>query len=146
MEYASSIWSPYTKQGISKVEMVQRRAIRWTLNDYSPYSSVTVMQHKLDWRSLEQRQSDARLIMLYKIINGHVAIPLPSYLKQPTRMTRHSHPIALHQIHTSFNFYMYSFYHLVMVQWNRLPAINVVVLSTLEQFRVAVRSLDHSLP
>ena len=27
VEYASSVWSPYTKQGMNKVEMVQRRAI-----------------------------------------------------------------------------------------------------------------------
>ena len=40
VEYASTIRSPYTKQGISKVEMVQRRAKRWTLNNYSPHSSV----------------------------------------------------------------------------------------------------------
>ena len=114
VESDSSIWSPYTKQGISKVEMVQRRAIRWTLNDYSPYS----VQYQLGWRSLEQRRSDARLIMPYKIINGHVAVPLPSYFQQPTRMTRHSHPLALRQIHTSFDFYMYkySFYPLVAVQ------------------------------
>ena len=59
VEYASTIWSPYTKQGISKVEMVQRRAIRWTLYNYSPRSSVTEIQHELGWRSLEQRQSDA---------------------------------------------------------------------------------------
>ena len=40
VEYASSIWSPYAKQGISKVEMVQRRAIRWTLNDF-PHTAVS---------------------------------------------------------------------------------------------------------
>ena len=46
-EYASTIWSPYTKQGISKVEMVQSSAMRWALNNYSPHSSVTEMQHEL---------------------------------------------------------------------------------------------------
>ena len=143
VEYASTICSPYTKQDISKVEMVQRRAVRWTLHNYSPYSSVTELQHELGWRSLEQRRSDARLVMVCKIINGHIAITLPSYFQQPTRMTRHSHPLALRQIYTSFNFYKYSFYPLAVVLWNRLPT-NVVVLPTQEQFREAVRSLDLS--
>ena len=123
VEYASNVWSPYTKQGINKVEMVQRRAIRWTMNNYSPHASVTDMQTQLCWRSLEQRKADARLIVLYKIINGFVAIPLPSYFHQPTRLTRHRHP----QIHIFFNFYKYSFFPLSVVQWNRLPA-EVVVL------------------
>ena len=71
--------------------MVQRRAIRWTLNNFSPYDSVSQMQLRLGWRSLDQRRADARLCMLYKIIHGRVA--LPPYFQQPARMTRHSHPL-----------------------------------------------------
>ena len=83
--------------------------------------------------------------MLYKLIHGLVAIPLPPYFRQPLRMSRHSHPLALTQIHTSCNYYKYSFFPPSVVQWNRLPA-GVVVLPTLDQFGVAVRSLDHSMP
>ena len=36
VEYASSVWNPHTKQNISKIEMVQRRAARWVKNNYSP--------------------------------------------------------------------------------------------------------------
>ena len=81
--------------------MVQRRAIGWTQHSYSTYASITQMQNELWLRSLEQRRADARVIMLFKIVHGLVAIPLPSYFEQPSRMTRHSHPLALHQIHTS---------------------------------------------
>ena len=31
IEYSSSVWSPYTKSNIARLEMVQRRATRWTL-------------------------------------------------------------------------------------------------------------------
>ena len=145
VEYASTVWSPYTKKGIKKIEMVQRRSIRWTMNNYSTYDSVTDMETQLCWRSLEQRRADARLMVLYKIIHGLVAIPLPPYFRQPLRMSRHSHPLALTQIHTSCNYYKYSFFPLSVVQWNRLPS-GVVVLPTLDQFGVAVRSLDRSMP
>ena len=35
VEYASVVWSPYTKDNINKIEKVQRRAARWVTNDYS---------------------------------------------------------------------------------------------------------------
>ena len=142
VEYASTVWSPHTKKDIHKIEMVQRRAIRWTQNSYSTYASVTQMQNELGLRSLEQRRADARVIMLFKIVHGLVAIPLPSYFEQPCRRTRHSHPLALRQIHTSVNYYKYSFFPAAVVYWNKLPC-SVVTLPTLDQFSVAVRSLDH---
>ena len=144
VEYASTVWSPHTKKDIHKIEMVQRRAIRWTQNSYSTYASVTQMQNELGLRSLEQRRADARVIMLFKIVHGLVAIPLPSYFEQPSRMTRHSHPLALRQIHTSVNYYKYSFFPAAVVYWNKLPC-SVVTLPTLDQFSVAVRSLDHPM-
>ena len=100
------------------------------IKNFSSYASVTEMQNKLCLRSLNQRRADVRLIILYKIIHGIVAIPLPSYFQQPLRMTRHSHPLALTQMHTSNDYYKYSFFPLSVVQWNRLPA-DVVVLPTL---------------
>ena len=68
VEYASPVWWPYTKQNINKIEMTQRRAARWEKSNYSPYESVSYMLNELGWRSLENRQIDARLIMFRKII------------------------------------------------------------------------------
>ena len=82
LEYASPVWGPYTESNIYKVEMVQRRAIRWTLNNFSPYDSLSKMQLRLGWRSLDQRRADARLCMLYKIIHGLVAVSLPPHFQQ----------------------------------------------------------------
>ena len=85
------------------------------------------------------------VIMLYKIVHGIVAIPLPAYFEQLTRRSRHSHPYAFRQIHTTANYYKYSFFPLSIVYWNNLPT-EVVMLPTLDQFSVAVWSLDHCLP
>ena len=60
LEYASPVWDPHTKDDIQKNESVQRRAARWVLGDYSPYSSVTDMIGKLGWRTLEQQRTDSR--------------------------------------------------------------------------------------
>ena len=110
------------------------------IDNYSPNASVTDMQEKQGWRSLEQMRADATLIMMYKFIQGYVAIPLLPYLQQLIRTTRHRHPqhLAPRQIHTSLNYYKSPFFSLAVMQWNMLPA-EVLVLPTLEQFRVAIR-------
>ena len=43
VEYASSVWTPNTKQNINKIEMTQRRAARWVKDSDSPYESVSQM-------------------------------------------------------------------------------------------------------
>ena len=37
--------------------MVQRRAVRWTLNSYSTYASITKIQNRLGLRTPEQRRA-----------------------------------------------------------------------------------------
>ena len=53
VEYSSSVWSPYTQNNIHKIEMVQRRAARRTLDNYTRQASVLEMLTHLGWRSLE---------------------------------------------------------------------------------------------
>ena len=75
-----SIWSPYTKQSVSKLEMIQRTATRWVKNSYSPYETVTRMLDDLGWRLLENGRTDAHLIMFHMIIIDYVAIIMKTYL------------------------------------------------------------------
>ena len=86
-----------------------------------PYESVTNMLSELGWRSLEDRQIDAQLIMFYKIVHGYVAIQLPAYFDKPLRCTRHMHPFSFRQIHTAVSYYQYSYYPASAVLWNRPP-------------------------
>ena len=139
VEYASTVWSPSTKRIYRRLKWFREGQL-----DGQKFG-VAQMQNELELRSLEQRRADARVIMFFfKIVHGLVAIPLPSYFEQPSRMTRHSHPLALCQIHTSVNYYKYSFFPAAVVYWNKLPC-SVVTLPTLDQFSVAVRSLDHPM-
>jgi len=134
LEYASSVWSPHTKQNSDKIEKVQRRAVRWVKNDYSFYSSVTGMQTELGWQTLKDRRDLSRLTLFYKIVYGLVAISPPSYLERPMRMTRHMHPLSFRQVHTSANYFKYSFFPYTIVLWNSLPA-SVVQQADLEGFK-----------
>ena len=90
--------------------MVQRRAARWTLNDYAGTTSVTSLMAQLGWQTLEQRRSVARLCLFYKIVNGLVAVPLPDYIQPAHRISRYCHYMTFRQIHTGKDYYKYSFH------------------------------------
>ena len=89
LEYAAPVWDPDIQEDIQRIEMVQRRAARWVLSDYSPYSSVSDMLGRLGWRTLEQRRADSRLVLFYKMVlllSHSLHTPSPSIvtLGQPT--------------------------------------------------------------
>ena len=52
LEYSSTVWDPYTKHKIYQIEMVQRRAARWTCSNYDWTSSVTEMIKNLVCQAL----------------------------------------------------------------------------------------------
>ena len=143
LEYASSVWDPHTIKGAYKVEMVQRRAARWTLNRFHNTSSVTGMLGQLGWRTLEQRRADQRLTMLYKIVNGHVAVTPGTYLHPVARPTRHSHQFGFIQYSTRKDHFRLSFFPRTIIQWNRLP-LCVVQAQTVVAFKTHVSLMDHT--
>ncbi len=121
VEYASTVWSPYTTSYINKVEKVQRRAARWVQNNFSHYDSVTCMQKDLGWQTLQYRRDITRVTMFYKIVNCFVAVPIPTYLERPVRITRHMHTKSFRQIHTNASYFKYSFFPYTVILWNSLP-------------------------
>ena len=142
VEYASPVWSPYTKENINKIKKIQRRAARWVSNDFS-YSSVTDMLSNLRWRSLENRCTDTRLAMFYKITYGLLAIPRPSYFEHPEVYTRHMHTLSYRQIHTYVCYYKYSFFPFSIVLWNKLPA-DLILVHDLDSFKTGVSKINHN--
>ena len=99
LEYSSTIWSPYTKDYINKIEMVQRRAARYVTSRYRRTSSVTSMIEHLEWESLEARRTKHQLTMLFKITHDLVDIPANEYLTPASNRTRSQH--SMKQIPTS---------------------------------------------
>ena len=90
VEYASSVWDPATNNQIHQLEMVQRRAARFTLNRYHNTSSVNNMLSELEWPTLQKRRENVRLTMMYKIHNNlaHLPeVPAQDYIMQATQAT-----------------------------------------------------------
>jgi len=75
LEYACPVWGTYTNENTTQLVQVQRRADRYVTNRHHNTSSVSNMIGHLNWRSLADRRTDTRLIMLYKISHEQVANP-----------------------------------------------------------------------
>jgi hypothetical protein len=91
VEYASTVWNPYTKTEINKIEAVQRRAARYVVSNQRNRSSVSNMLQRLKWRPLANRRKDARLMMMYKIDRELVSITKENRLIPPCRRSRNTH-------------------------------------------------------
>ena len=84
------------------------------------------MQQELGWQTIQDRRNDPKLIIFFKIIQGLVAVPLPSYIeRQPDSLvtctsspTDRSIPVA--------NYYKFSFFPIAIVMWNNLAATTVL--------------------
>ena len=81
LEYASSVWDPHTRLDIDKLEKIQCRAAHF-VRGYSRYRRADTdnitsrdLINILKWDSLASRRKMSRLCMLYKAVNGEMALP-----------------------------------------------------------------------
>ena len=93
MEYAASVWDPHTSADNNRLEQVQRRCVRFTMNKNWEKTSgcVTKMVHDLGWQALEENRRKLRLTMLFKFQHG-LKDGVPSHILRPNgRRTRGAH-------------------------------------------------------
>ena len=114
VEYCSVVWDPWQKEQINKIEMIQRRAARYKLNQYSYQRSVSAMLQHLCWPTLQQRRNLASVTMLYKLQHQLVSISNSHYLVQ-SRDHKFLQPFSL------TNYHLYSFFPRTIRLWNSLP-------------------------
>ena len=133
LEYASTVWDPSNQKSCAKVEAVQRRSARYVFNDYDRKSSVTTMIGSLKWPLLQHRRANAKAVMMYRIVNGLVAIPANKYLVATESRTR-GHETRFLQPFTRVQAYKHSFFPSAIRIWNTLPA-EIVGKPSFESFR-----------
>ena len=89
LDYASSIWDPYHQNQINKLEMIQHRAARYVLNQpwrRNVRDSIKSLLISLKWPTLQLRRESTRIILLNKIINHIIQIPI-NYFPNPSPVT-----------------------------------------------------------
>ena len=92
--FFTAIWDPYTQELTQKVGKIQRRAARLVHKNYDWQTSVSGLIRDLGWDMLSTRRKIARLNILHKAIEGHLALPVKNYLRPAQRQTRRSHSSA----------------------------------------------------
>ena len=122
LEYASSVWDPHLKEDIERLEKVQKRAARYTFNNYFERTpgTVTNMLQQLKWNSLEQRRRHSRLGMLYKIENGLVDLKPSTFYRHSDARTRGGNKI--YQEHATHRTTYNAFFTRTISEWNKLPS------------------------
>ena len=125
LEYASTVWDPHTQKNIHKLDMVQRRAARYTCNRYHNISSVTEMVGHLGWEPLATRRRNMRLCMMYKIAHTVVGDPWTEWLTASKRVTRGFHAWKYIPIYSHHNIYKFSFLPRTIIDWNSLSPHSV---------------------
>ena len=70
LEYSSGVWDPYQGYLREELEMVQRRAARFVMDDYRKRSSVGRMLRILGWESLKKRRVNRRVMGMFKAYVG----------------------------------------------------------------------------
>ena len=140
VEYASTVWNPYTKTEINKIEAVQRREARYVVNNERNRSSVSNMLQRLKWRPLANRRKDARLMMMYKIDRELVSITKENRLIPPCRRSRNTHNRAFQLESCRIDTRKMSFFPRTVRDCNLLPP-NIVELDTPAAFKARIVSL-----
>ena len=139
LEYSSSVWDPHTQTLINQIEMVQRRAARFCLNDYTSREAgcVSEMLNQLKLHQLKTRRTNRRLTILHKAIYGHLSLPVNNLLQPVQRLSRHLNNKAFKTIHASKNCYKYSYFPRTIRDWNSLPDA-IVNISKPQHFKQAL--------
>lgn len=122
LEYASAAWDPFLKKDIHKLEMVQRRAVRFIFNSYHSRASLSLLMANNNIMTLENRRKLARLRFLFLLSSQQFNVNPALYI-QPrlSRSTRTTHEHNLTPIFARTNLFKHSFFPRTIEQWNRLP-------------------------
>ena len=131
MEYSSTIWDPHLVKDIMALEAVQRRAARFVCSDYGRESSVTQMMNTLGWQPLATRRREARLVLLYKVVHGLVAVPHEGHIRMNNSRTRSNNSLRLHIYSPNTETAKNSFFPKTIKDWNKLNEETVTTESLL---------------
>jgi hypothetical protein len=90
MEYSSTIWDPYQKQDIDRLERIQRNAVRFISGDYRTttpgFVTGLLAKHKLP--PLQDRRESLRLLFFFKVVEGLVPALPPDQFVTPQKQGR----------------------------------------------------------
>ena len=139
MEYSATVWNPYLQKDIDNLHKIEKRAARFITNKYSNTYSMTEIFDSINWVNLKERRRDARLCLMYKIVNGVIAVDMNDYLIKGDARTRAHNDLKLQQITVNTTGYQHSFFPDTIPIWNNLPQ-EIINKDSVDTFRKALKA------
>jgi len=136
LEYCAAVWDPHKITDQLALESVQRRAARFTKRDYSYQSSVSQMLQDLQWQPFKERRREIRLTLLFRIVQGKIAIPVDDIVTRADAR----HDYKFRHISATTQQYNNSFFVAIVPQWNTLPQ-SAVNADSVSAFKTQLRSM-----
>ena len=138
VEYASTVWSPTSKENISRLDSVQRLAVRFIRGNFSPYASVTEMSTGLGLDSLQERRQVSDVCMAYKIMHGGICLEADTFFTPSTaRRATRGHQQKLLIPSSAITVHQQSFSCRAAKSWNALSPSAVEAMN-LPSFKARV--------
>jgi len=136
VEYACTVWDPVDNQSlIHKIEMVQRKSLRWICNDWRWDTSPTTLRKSLQLETLECRRSKAKLKMFFYIMNN------TKHVKPDIRPTRQRcRTVKYKPVFGRIKAYANSYFPTVVNSWNLLPT-NIANIENENEFKLAIEKM-----
>ena len=140
LDYGCSVWDPYRKNQVDRIEKVQKNAARYVTNDYSFTSGKTnAHMTALRWLPHKETRARTRVTTLYKGLNGFLEIPTNQYqIKSDKRQTRQSGYQMFHVPPSNVDSHLYSFFPNTFRLWNNLPN-SIKLINNTESFKDALQ-------
>ena len=130
LEYAAPVWSPELIKDISKLENVQKFALRVCTN----LSYVDLIK-KCNLTELRTQRNHLSLALLHKINSGDCIFPnAPLTPYSTTYFTRSQAANTFVQPHACTNLLQNSFFPRTISSWNSLPA-HITTISSIVSFK-----------
>ena len=140
IEYASSVWSPWTKHNIITLEKVQQRAARFVKHDYDFTTSVSALINGLPrvWRSVGINLNYSYFTKFCTIMPQLIINFLPN--TSTAIHTRSYHDAKLYTPTPRTDIFKYSYFPSVIRLWNNLPQ-NIIDSSTVTEFKSLISNV-----
>ena len=168
LEYGATVWDPYLKQAVDRLERVQRQAAQFIKRDYRTRETGCVghMLQELNLPPLQFLQ-EAATADLYKIVKGHIPAMPPENLLTPADRSRrrirpttfkdcsYDNTIARQEIRKSCGLkipnikteqYKNSFFVRTVADWNKLEDTVVTIDSVTALSSAVGRVLQGTAP
>ena len=147
-ENCSIIWRPSTNTLSNRFESLQKKAIKWILNEeslsFASFSTYLKKCKEVDLLPLSAKFDLNDILFLYKILKNLVPVELPHYLKffEGQSRLRSSHLDNLSLVssitpRTPTNAFAKAFFYSTMHKWNKLP-YEIRELESQNLFKAAV--------